>query len=58
MAVNRITRESRLSPEEGTKYREIREQVAEELPDLMARHQERLMALEVRSAGLPTDRRV
>jgi DNA-binding XRE family transcriptional regulator len=46
MVLRRITREHRLSPEEGAKYREVREQVAEELPDLIARHQERLVALD------------
>jgi hypothetical protein len=41
-----ITRDRQLSSEEGAKYREVREQVAEELPDLIARHQERLVALD------------
>src|SRR5438093_1285024 len=40
--MKRITRDRRLSPEEATKYKTIREQVAEELPDLIDRHQGRL----------------
>jgi DNA-binding XRE family transcriptional regulator len=44
MTLQRITRDRRLSPEEAAKYREIREQVAEELPELMARHEERRAA--------------
>ena len=46
MTLQRITRHRRLSPEEAAKYREIREQVTEELPDLIARHHERLIALD------------
>lgn len=46
MTLQRITRNRRLSPEEAAKYREIREQVAEELPDLIARHHERLTSLD------------
>lgn len=42
MTLRRINRDRRLSPEEAAKYREIREQVREELPDLIARHHERL----------------
>lgn len=44
MTLRRVTRNRRLSPEEAAKYREIREQVAEELPELMARHDERRAA--------------
>jgi ribosome-binding protein aMBF1 (putative translation factor) len=40
--MKRITRNRRLTPDEAAKYRTVREQVAEELPDLMARHQERM----------------
>lgn len=40
--MKRITRERRLTPEEAEKYQSIRDQVAEELPDLIARHHERL----------------
>ena len=40
--MKRITRNRRLTVEEAAKYQKIREQVAEELPDLMARHHERM----------------
>jgi DNA-binding XRE family transcriptional regulator len=46
MTMRRITRDRRLTPEEAAKYREVREQIAEELPDLIARHQERMTALD------------
>jgi hypothetical protein len=46
MSLRRITRNRRLSPEEVAKYREIREQVAEELPELIMRHDERLRELD------------
>jgi DNA-binding XRE family transcriptional regulator len=46
MSLRHITRDRRLSPEEAAKYREVREQVAEELPELIARHEERLVALD------------
>jgi DNA-binding XRE family transcriptional regulator len=42
MTMRRITRNRRLTPEESAKYNEIRQQVAEELPGLIARHHERL----------------
>lgn len=44
--MKRITRDRRLTPEESAKYKAIREQVAEELPDLIARHQERMATLD------------
>src|SRR5262245_52466713 len=44
--MKRITRDRRLSPEEAAKYREVREQIAGELPDLIARHHERVTALD------------
>ena len=44
--MKRITRGRRLTPEEAAKYKAIREQVAEELPDLIARHQERMATLD------------
>ncbi len=44
--MKRVTRDRRLSPEEAAKYREVREQIAEELPDLIARHHERVEALD------------
>jgi DNA-binding XRE family transcriptional regulator len=46
MTLRRITRQRRLTPEEAVKYQEIREQVAEELPDLIARHHERMATLD------------
>jgi DNA-binding XRE family transcriptional regulator len=46
MSLRHITRDRRLSPEETAKYREIREQVAKELPELISRHDERLVALD------------
>ena len=42
MTMKRIIRTPRLTPEEAAKYKAIRQQVAEELPDLIARHQERM----------------
>jgi DNA-binding XRE family transcriptional regulator len=44
--MKRITRNRRLTPEEAAKYKEVREQVAEELPDLIERHHERMAALD------------
>jgi DNA-binding XRE family transcriptional regulator len=44
--MKRITRNRRLTAEEAAKYKTIRDQVAEELPDLIARHHERLAALD------------
>jgi DNA-binding XRE family transcriptional regulator len=44
--VKRITRQERLSPEEAAKYRAVRAQVAAELPDLIARHHDRLATLD------------
>ncbi|MBC7856959.1 MAG: hypothetical protein IAF94_26315 [Pirellulaceae bacterium] len=38
MVIKRILRDRRLTPEEGARYKEIREQVAAELPELVARH--------------------
>lgn len=46
MTMRRITRDRRLTPEEAAKYKAIREQLAGELPDLVARHHERLAAQE------------
>ena len=40
--MKRIIRDRPTTPEEAAKYRSIREQVAGELPDLIARHHERL----------------
>ena len=44
--MKRITRNRQLTPEEAAKYKAIREQVAEELPDLVARHHERMATLD------------
>ena len=44
--MKRITRDRRLRPEEAAKYKAIREQVAEELPDLINRHNERMASLD------------
>src|SRR5437588_9563065 len=46
MTMKRITRNRRLTPEEGAKYKAVREQVAGELPDLIARHHERMATLD------------
>src|SRR5207237_8373979 len=46
MTMKRITRERRLTPEEASKYKAIRAQVAEELPDLIARHHQRTATLD------------
>ena len=42
--MKRITHNRRLSPDEAAKYRQVREQIGEELPELIARHQERVAA--------------
>lgn len=44
--MKRITRNRRLTPEEAAKYKAIREQVTGELPDLVARHHERMASLD------------
>jgi DNA-binding XRE family transcriptional regulator len=46
MTMQRITRNRRLTPEEAAKYREVREQVAKELPKLIAHHEERQATLD------------
>ena len=46
MTMRHITRNRRLTAEESARYKEIREHVAEELPELIARHHERLSALD------------
>jgi hypothetical protein len=45
-AMKRILRTQRLTPDEAAKYKTIREQVEQELPDLIARHHARLSILE------------
>jgi len=42
--MKRNLRDRRLTPEEAAKYKTVREQVAAELPDLIARHRERVAA--------------
>ncbi|HEY3964709.1 MAG TPA: helix-turn-helix transcriptional regulator [Planctomycetaceae bacterium] len=44
--MKRITRDRKLTAEESAKYMAIREQVAGELPDLIARHHERASTLD------------
>src|SRR5215471_17489286 len=44
--MKRIIRNRQLTAEETAKYRAIREQVAGELPDLIARHHERMATLD------------
>src|SRR5437868_6225786 len=44
--MKRITRNRQLTPAEAAKYKKIRDQVAEELPDLIERHHERMAALD------------
>lgn len=39
--MKRITRGRHLTPEEAAKYQAVRDQIAEELPELIARHHER-----------------
>src|SRR5262249_43212294 len=46
ITMKRITRDRRLTPEEAAKYNAVREQVAGELPDLIARHHERAATLD------------
>ena len=44
--MKRITRDRRLTPEEAARLKTVREQVAGELPDLVARHHERMASLD------------
>jgi DNA-binding XRE family transcriptional regulator len=46
MSMQRIVRNRRLTPREAAKYREIRAEVAAELPELIARHHDRLAAFD------------
>jgi DNA-binding phage protein len=52
MSMKRVSRGRPLTPEEATKYRAVREQVTAELPDLIARHHERMAADEQLTALL------
>lgn len=44
--MKRIIRQQRLTAEEAAKYQAIREQVDQEMPELLARHHERIAALD------------
>jgi DNA-binding XRE family transcriptional regulator len=44
--MKRITRNRRLTTEEAATYQAVREQVEEELPELIARHHERMATLD------------
>jgi predicted transcriptional regulator len=44
--MKRISRDRRLTPEEAARYKAIREQVENELPELIARHHERMASLD------------
>jgi ribosome-binding protein aMBF1 (putative translation factor) len=44
MSIKRIIRDRRLTPEDAARYKEIREQVSAELPELIKRHHERMAA--------------
>lgn len=46
MTMRRITRDRHLTPAEAAKYREVREKVAQELPELISRHEERQATLD------------
>lgn len=41
-----VTRNRPLTSQEAAKYKAVREQIAEELPDLIARHHERMATLD------------
>ncbi|MEX2315642.1 MAG: helix-turn-helix transcriptional regulator [Pirellulales bacterium] len=44
--MKRINRNQRLTAEQAAKYNAIREQIADELPELISRHHERLASLD------------
>jgi predicted transcriptional regulator len=44
--MKRIERDRPLTPEEAAKYRKVRSQIAGELPELIARHEERMASLD------------
>jgi DNA-binding XRE family transcriptional regulator len=46
MAIHRIIRDRRLTPEEAARHAKIRRQTEAELPELVARHQQRTAALD------------
>jgi ribosome-binding protein aMBF1 (putative translation factor) len=45
--MRRVTRDQRLTPEEAAKYKTVRQQIADELPELTARHHQRSAADEL-----------
>jgi DNA-binding XRE family transcriptional regulator len=51
--MKRISRSRPLSPEKAAQFKAIREQVADELPDLTARHHERMAAIDQLELLLP-----
>jgi DNA-binding Xre family transcriptional regulator len=46
MTMRRIIRDRKLTPEEAAKYGEVRKKIAEELPELIARHHERMNTMD------------
>jgi DNA-binding XRE family transcriptional regulator len=46
MTIRRISRKRPLTAKEGAKYREVRRRIAKEMPDLVARHHDRMAALD------------
>lgn len=44
--MKRITRDRRLTPAEAAKYQAIRQQIDQELPELVERHHQRVAALD------------
>jgi hypothetical protein len=44
--MKRIQRDRRLTPEEAAKYKKIRSQITVELPELVARHHDRMASLD------------
>ena len=53
MNMRRIIRDRHLASEEANKYRHVRQQVERELPELVARHQERMATFESLEALFP-----
>jgi DNA-binding XRE family transcriptional regulator len=51
--MKRIVRDRRLTPDEAAKYHQVREQVQQELPELVARHHRRTEVLESLEALFP-----
>ncbi|MEX0725646.1 MAG: helix-turn-helix transcriptional regulator [Planctomycetaceae bacterium] len=44
--MKRITRDQRLTADEAAKYNAIRQQIDDELPEIMARHHQRMTAID------------